>query len=91
MKNSVYLTMLLPRKFFFRNQPHLHVPVMFDNGSGQNEHFIQRTFHRCFLSSFGSFGHALSEQKIFKLANKKQELPVMTTFVIGSGRNEQSL
>jgi hypothetical protein len=23
------------------------------------------TFHRCFLPSFGSFGHAVSEEKIF--------------------------
>ena len=27
---------------------------------------LQRTFHRCFLPSFGSFGHAVSEEKIFK-------------------------
>jgi hypothetical protein len=24
------------------------------------------TFHRCFLPSFGSFGHAISEEKIFR-------------------------
>jgi hypothetical protein len=24
----------------------------------------KRTFHRCFLPSFGSFGHAISEEKI---------------------------
>ena len=28
--------------------------------------FFQRTFHRCFLPSFGSFGQAVSEEKIFK-------------------------
>jgi hypothetical protein len=50
------------------------------------------TFHRCFLPSFGSFGQAVSEEKIFfKLANQKQELPVVAMFVNGSGRNEQSL
>jgi hypothetical protein len=27
---------------------------------------LQRTFHRCFLPSFGSFGQAVSEEKIFK-------------------------
>jgi hypothetical protein len=27
----------------------------------------------------------------FKSANQKQELPVVAMFVIGSGRNEQSL
>jgi hypothetical protein len=26
------------------------------NGSGQNEKSLQRTFHRCFLPSFTSFG-----------------------------------
>ena len=39
--------------------------VMFVNGSGRNEQSLQRTFHRCFLPSFGSFGQAVSE-KIFK-------------------------
>ena len=38
--------------------------AMFVNGSGRNES-LQRTFHRCFLPSFGSFGQAVSE-KIFK-------------------------
>jgi hypothetical protein len=31
------------------------VVAMFVNGSGRNEHSLQRTFHRCFLPSFGSF------------------------------------
>ena len=39
---------------------------MFVNGSGQNGQSLQRTFHRCFLPSFGSFGKAVSEEKIFK-------------------------
>jgi hypothetical protein len=34
--------------------------AMFVNGSGQNEHSLLRTFHRCFLPSFGSFGQAVS-------------------------------
>jgi hypothetical protein len=38
---------------------------MFVNGSGQNEHPLLGTFHRCFLPSFGSFGQAVSEEKIF--------------------------
>jgi hypothetical protein len=38
---------------------------MFVNGSGQNEQSLQRTFHGCFLPSFGSFGKAVSEEKIF--------------------------
>ena len=44
----------------------LPVVAMFVNGSGQNEQSLQRTFHRCFLSSFGSFGKAVSEDKIFR-------------------------
>ena len=39
---------------------------MFVNGSGRNEQSLQRTFHRCFLPSFGSFGQAFSVEKIFK-------------------------
>jgi hypothetical protein len=30
-------------------------------------------------------------KRFFKLANQKQELPVATMFVNGSGQNEQSL
>jgi hypothetical protein len=39
---------------------------MFVNGWGRNEQSLYRTFHRCFLPSFGSFGQAVSEEKIFK-------------------------
>jgi hypothetical protein len=42
------------------------VAAMHVNGSGRNEQSLQRTFHRCFLSSFGLFGQAVSEEKIFK-------------------------
>jgi hypothetical protein len=42
------------------------VAAMFVNGSGRNEQSLQRTFHRCFLPSFGSSGQAVSEEKIFK-------------------------
>jgi hypothetical protein len=38
---------------------------MFVNGSGQNEQPLEKTFHRCFLPSFGSFGKAVSEENIF--------------------------
>jgi hypothetical protein len=31
------------------------VVAMFVNGSGWNEQSLWRTFHRCFLPSFGSF------------------------------------
>ena len=42
------------------------VVAMFVNGSGRNEQSLQRTFHRCFLPSFCSFGPEVSEEKIFK-------------------------
>ena len=42
------------------------VVAMFVHGSGQNEQSLQRTFHRCFLPSFGSFCQAVSEEKIFR-------------------------
>jgi hypothetical protein len=34
----------------------LLVAAMFGNGSKQNVHSLERTFHRCFLPSFSSFG-----------------------------------
>ena len=43
----------------------LPVAAMFVNGSGRNEQSLQRTIHRCFLPSFGSFGQVVSEEKIF--------------------------
>jgi hypothetical protein len=65
---------------------------LFVNGSGRNEQSSERTFHRCFQPSFGSFGQSVSEEKnLKKSANQKQELPVVCMFVNGSGRNEQSL
>jgi hypothetical protein len=68
------------------------VAIMYVNGSGRNEQSLQRTFHRCFLPSFGSFGQVVSEEKnLNKSANQKQKLPVAAMFVNGSGRNEQSL
>ena len=42
------------------------VAGMFVNGSGRNEQSLQRTFHRCFVLSCGSFGKAVSEEKIFR-------------------------
>jgi hypothetical protein len=61
---------------FFRNQKstnqkqELSVAAMFVNGSGRNEHSLQRTFHRCFLPSFGSFDQAVSEGKTWKVLCK---------------------
>ena len=68
----------------------LPVATMFVNGQGQNEKSLQRTFHRCFLPSFGSFGKAVSETIFQKSTNQKQELSVTVMFVNGSGGNEQS-
>ena len=40
--------------------------AMFVNGSGQTQQSLQSTFHICFLQIFGSFGKAVSEEKIFR-------------------------
>jgi hypothetical protein len=42
----------------------LSVVAMFVNGSGHHEQFVERTFHRCFLLNFSSFGGSVSEEKI---------------------------
>ena len=42
------------------------VATMCANRSGRNEQSLQRTFHKCFLPSFGSFGQAVSEDNIFR-------------------------
>jgi hypothetical protein len=42
------------------------VVAMFVNGSDRNEQSLKGTFHRCFLPSFGSFGQAVLEEKIFR-------------------------
>jgi uncharacterized damage-inducible protein DinB len=39
----------------------LPMAAMFVNGSGRNEQSLERTAHRCFLPSFGSFGQTVSE------------------------------
>ena len=40
----------------------LPVAAMFGNGSHQNVYSLERTFHRCFLPSFSSFGRGFSEK-----------------------------
>jgi hypothetical protein len=40
----------------------LPVAAMLVNGSGENDQTLYRTFHRCFLPSFGSFGQTVSEE-----------------------------
>ena len=51
------------KKLANQNQE-LPVVAMFGNGSQQNVHSLERTFHRCFLPSFSSFGLGVSEEKI---------------------------
>ena len=71
----IHLAKRFQRRRFFRNQrirnknglwrPCLvTVSDMFVDGSGQNEQSLERTFHRCFLPSFTSFGRVVSEEKI---------------------------
>ena len=46
------------RRFFFKSanqKQELSMVAMFINGTGQNEQTLQRSFHRCFLTSFSSF------------------------------------
>ena len=78
---SVYLDKQLKRRQFLeinQSKTRTAVPTMFVNGSGKIEQNSQRTCHRCFPSSFGSFGQTVSEEKIFqKSTNQKQELPVV--------------
>ena len=66
----------------------LPVVAMFVNASELNQQSLQRTF----LTSFDSFGKAVSEETFFqKSTNQKQKFPVMAMFVNGSEINEQSL
>jgi hypothetical protein len=50
----------------------LSMVAIFVNRSGRNEQSQQRTFHRCFLPSFGSFGQTVSEEKIFLEINQSK-------------------
>jgi hypothetical protein len=63
---SVHLGKWFQRKIFFRNQPiknknGLWRPCLLTDWDKMNN-LYKRTFHRCFLPSFGSFGHAVSEE-----------------------------
>ena len=92
----IHLAWWFQRRIFFQKSTNQKqewpVAAIFVNGSEQNEQSLQRTFHRCFLPSFGSFGKAVSEEKIFqKSTNHKQEWPVAAMFVNQSGQYEQSL
>jgi hypothetical protein len=59
--------------YFFKSanqKQELLVVDMFVNGSGQNVQSLERTFFRCFLPGFSSFGKAVSEEKIFLEINQ---------------------
>jgi hypothetical protein len=65
---SVHLAKQFPRRRFKKKSANqkqeFPMVAMFVNGSGQNEQSLERTFHRCFLPSFTSFGRGVSEEKI---------------------------
>ena len=50
----------------------LPMAAMFLNELGRDEQYLSRTFQRRFLPSFGSFGHAVSKEKIFKEIDKPE-------------------
>jgi hypothetical protein len=57
------------RRFFYKStnqKQELSVAAMFVNGSWRNEQSSQKTFHRCYLPSFGLFGQTVSEEKNLK-------------------------
>ena len=66
---SVHLpTQFQKRRILKIDQSETELPVaaMFVNGSGRIKQSQQRTFHSCFLPSFGSFGETVSEEKNLK-------------------------
>jgi hypothetical protein len=67
---SVHLAKRFQRRIFKKKSANqkqeLPVVAMFVNGSGQNVQSLERTAHRCFLPSFGSFGQTVSEEKNLK-------------------------
>jgi hypothetical protein len=68
---SIHLAKRFQRRRFFKKSTNrkqeLSVVAKFVNGSGRNEQSQRRTFHSCFLPSFGSFGQTVSEEKIKKI------------------------
>ena len=66
----VHLAKWFQRRRFFRHRPIrnkncLWRPCLLTNRDKMSN-LYKRTFHRCFLPSFGSFGQAVSEEKIFR-------------------------
>ena len=95
------LPQMLPTKFLFiwqsgfredfQKSTNQKQELPFVNGSGRNEQSLQRTFHRCILPSFSSFGIAVSEEKIFlEIIQSETRIVYGGHIVNGTGRNEQS-
>ena len=93
---SYHLAKRFQRKSCFRNQTIrnkncLWQPYLLTDWDKMSN-FYKRTFHRCFLPSFGSFGHAVSEEKIFRnrpIRNKNRLW--WPCLLMDMGQNEQSL
>ena len=78
---------MLPTKFHFiwssgfrgenykklaNQKKELYMVAMFVNELGRNEQFLQKTFDRCFLPSFTSFGCGISEKiKMWKVNGRQ--------------------
>jgi len=56
---------------------------MFVDGSGQNEQSLERTFNRCFLQSFTSFGWGVSEEKIKMWKVKERQVMAKAHIAFG--------
>ena len=67
-QKSNNLAQLFQRRFLEINQSEIRIAcgshVCY--GSGRNQQSLQKTVHRCFISSFDSFGQAVSEERRFK-------------------------
>jgi hypothetical protein len=60
-RSSIQIAHFVP----IRSQTWPPQAILVSNWSGRNEQSLYRTFHRCFLTSFGSFGYAVLEKSIF--------------------------
>ena len=75
---SVHLAKRIQRrrlKKICHQKQELPVVAMFVNGSGQNVQSLPRTFYRCFLPSFSSFGWGVSEEKIKMWKVNRRRMP----------------
>ena len=64
---SVHLAKRFQRRRFKKigqSEQELPMAAMFVNGSEQNEQSLERTFHRCFLPSFTSFGREFQRRRL---------------------------